>query len=157
MKPLRVYIDTSVVGGCLEAEFRDASVELFDRFRTGRMIMVASDLLESEIRAAPFTVQAILDDPALKPASVLVTVAADHLAERYIAGGVIGRANYHDALHVATATVHQVDVLASWDFKHIINWTRIRGYNAVNAGEGYRPLTINSPQEVIRHGRRETD
>lgn len=153
MKPLRVYIDTSVVGGCLDAEFRDASVELFDRFRTGRMVMVASDLLESELRAAPLSVQEIMHDPALEPESVLVTVAADHLAELYIAGSVIGRANHHDALHVATATVHQVDVLLSWDFKHIVNWTRIRGYNAVNAGEGYRPLTIDSPQEVVRHGR----
>lgn len=114
--------------------------------------MVLSDLLGSELEAASASVQALMQDPNLTPENVLVTAEADHLAERYIAGGVIGRANLNDALHVATATVHQVDVLVSWDFKHILNWTRVRGYNAVNAGEGYRPIVIRSPQEVVRHG-----
>lgn len=84
---------------------------------------------------------------------MLVPLDADRLAVLYIAEGVIGWANYGDALHVATATVHGVDMLVSWDFKHIVNRTRIRGYNVVGTREGYSSLVINSPEEVVRHGR----
>lgn len=152
MKPLRVYIDTSVVGGCLKPEFRVASLQLFERFRDGSMVLVASDLLGRELAGAPGPVRVMLDDIALTREHVLVTSEADRLASRYIAEGVIGKAREVDALHVATATVHRVDLLVSWDFRDIVHRVRIRGYNAVNATEGHMPLVIKSPQEVVRHG-----
>ena len=58
-----------------------------------------------------------------------------------------------DAEHIATATVHEVDVLASWNFKHIVNVRRIRGYNAANLQEGRSLVEIQTPAEVIHHGR----
>lgn len=64
MKPKRVYIDTSVVGGCLEAEFQAPSVALFEHFRAGRLVMVVSDLFDSELRKALSDVRAIMQDPA---------------------------------------------------------------------------------------------
>jgi hypothetical protein len=152
MKPIRVYIDTSVVGGCLDREFRAASMQLFERFRDGSMVMVASDLLKTELAPAPSLVRALLDDVCVKRENVVVTGEAKRLAYRYIEEGVIGSARRLDALHVATATVHRVSLLASWDFRDIVNRARIRGYNAVNASEGYMPLVIKSPQEVVRHG-----
>jgi len=152
MKPLRVYIDTSVVGGCLDPEFRAASMQLFQRFRDGSMVMVASDLLKTELARAPGSVRAIVDDVSLTREYVLVSPDAESLAIRYIEKGVIGGARHADALHVACATVHRMDLLASWDFRDIVNPVRVRGYNAVNASEGYRPLVIKSPEEVVRHG-----
>jgi hypothetical protein len=80
MKPLRVYIDTSVVGGCLETEFRAASLQLFRRFREGRMVLVASDLLGTELARAPGPVRAMMEDDALNRENVLVTSEADRLA-----------------------------------------------------------------------------
>jgi hypothetical protein len=47
------------------------------------------------------------------------------------------------------ATVHRTDVLVSWNFKHVVNLDRIRGYNSVNLREGYPMLEIRSPQEVL--------
>jgi predicted nucleic acid-binding protein len=153
MKPPRVYIDTSVVGGCLDPEFQPASLQLFDRFRDGTLIAVVSDLLRSEIRPASQAVQAVLEGiPAAHVEEVLLTSEADDLAERYISAGVIGRKNAADALHIATATVHRVDVLASWNFKHIVNERRIHGYNAVNLLESRPLLEIKTPSEVIRYG-----
>jgi hypothetical protein len=152
MKPLRVYIDTSVVGGCLEREFRAASLQLFARFREGSMVMVSSDLLGMELAHAPDPVLALMDDITLSRENVWVTGEANRLAMRYIEAGVIGKAREVDARHVATATVYRVDLLVSWDFRDIVNRVRIRGYNAVNASEGHLPLVIKSPQEVVRHG-----
>lgn len=154
MKPPRVYIDTSVVGGCLDAEFQDASLQLFDRFRKGTLIAVVSDLLRAEIRPAPPAVQALLEGlPAAHVEDVLLTGGARRLGERYIGAGVIGRKLLTDAFHIATATVHQVDVLASWNFKHIVNVQRIHGYNSVNVLEGWSLLEIRTPAEVIGHGK----
>jgi hypothetical protein len=152
MKPKRVYIDTSVVGGCVDAEFRGASVALFERFRTGRLIGVVSDLTRSELDPAPMMIRAVLQRiPARYREDVRMNAEALRLAELYIAAGVIPQAMSTDARHIATATVHAVDVLASWNFKHIVNARRIHGYNVVNQREGYPAPGIRTPAEIIRN------
>jgi len=153
MKPQRVYIDTSVVGGCLDPEFREASVQLFDCFRAGSMIAVVSDLTLFELDPAPPAVREVMESiPAAFREEVAVTVWATRLAELYISAGVIGRARQGDARHIATATVHEVDVLVSWNFKHIVNERRVHGYNLVNLREGRPLIEIQTPAEVIAHG-----
>ena len=48
MKALRVYIDTSVVGGCEDDVFRDASCTFFEEVGKGRFWLLVSDLLVEE-------------------------------------------------------------------------------------------------------------
>ena len=57
-------------------------------------------------------------------------------------------ANVLDAEHIATATVARADLVVSWNFKHIVQFERIRGYNAVNLKLGYPTLAIHNPREV---------
>jgi hypothetical protein len=68
---------------------------------------------------------------------------------RYIAEKVVGRTSLADCQHIAIATINNADILASWNFKHIVNLNRIRGYNSVNLKEGLRILEIRSPKELI--------
>ena len=82
---------------------------------------------------------------------VTFNAEAAELAQEYLAAGVIGATYLEDAWHIATATVQHVDVLVSWNFKHIVNLDRIRGYNSVNLRLGYTFLEISSPQEVLRY------
>jgi hypothetical protein len=77
---------------------------------------------------------------------------AEALAERYIEAGVVGPGMRLDAQHIPTATVQRVDVLVSWNFKHIVNLSRIHGYNSVNLRQGYPLLEIRSPREVLPYG-----
>ena len=70
------------------------------------------------------------------------------LAKSYIDANVLGQASEGDALHVAAATVAGADLILSWNFKHIVNFDKIRGFNSVNVSQGYRSLTILSPFEV---------
>ena len=74
------------------------------------------------------------------------------LADKYIAGKVVGRASLEDCRHIALATINRVDVLASWNFKHIVNLDRIKGYNSVNLKLGYPIIEIRTPQELVRYG-----
>jgi hypothetical protein len=75
---------------------------------------------------------------------------SEHLAEQYIKEGAINRSSEEDALHIAIATVNKVDVLVSWNFKHIVNLDRIRKYNAVNLKYGYSIIEIRSPREILK-------
>jgi hypothetical protein len=71
------------------------------------------------------------------------------LAEAYIAAGVLKGTMRADAQHIAIATVARVDVLVSWNFKHIVNLQRIHGYNSVNLRQGYPMIEIRTPREVL--------
>src|SRR5215210_4718839 len=148
----RIYTDTSAVGGCLDEEFSSYSVQLFDRFRAGRDTLVLSDLTLAELEGAPPQVRAVLHTvPENALEEVTFDKVASDLAHEYLAAGVIGAAHLEDARHIATATVQRVDVLVSWNFKHIVNLDRIRGYNSINLRLGYALLEIRSPQEVLRY------
>ena len=150
MKKLRVYIDNSVVGGCFDEEFAEGSNALFEMAREGKMLLVVSDLLLSELEPAPPRVRDLFYS---MPASALERMEESEEAVRlhaeYVATGVVGKASWKDALHVANATVAGVDVIVSWNFQHIVHFDRIRGFNAVNLREGYGILAIHSPKEVV--------
>jgi hypothetical protein len=62
---------------------------------------------------------------------------------------VVGETSFDDCLHIATATLNKVDILVSWNFKHIVNVYRIRGYNSINLRLGYMNLNIHSPKEIV--------
>ena len=79
------------------------------------------------------------------------TPEAEALADAYITENVISRKCLDDCRHIAIATVNKVDVLASWNFKHIVNFNRIRGYNAVNLRNGYNLIEIRNPIELLNY------
>lgn len=73
------------------------------------------------------------------------------LVQYYTQRSVLGQRFLNDMLHIALATIAEVDVLVSWNFKHIVRLDKIRLFNAVNMEQGYKPLTIYSPREVASH------
>jgi predicted nucleic acid-binding protein len=156
MMRFRIYIDTSVIGGCLDKEFQNGSRELIDRFKRGEMIAVISELTTLELKDAPQEVQDVLKEiPERNIEYVELTEEVVNLAKKYIAEGVIGGGKLVDAEHIAIATINHVDALVSWNFRHIVNLQRIRGYNSVNFKYGYPLLEIRSPLEVITYEERE--
>lgn len=148
----RIYTDTSVIGGCLDEEFEEASRQLMDMFNRGEAILVLSDLTVLELQEAPADVRAALEEvPEAHREYVELTDEATILAQHYIDAGVIGAAQRVDAQHIAIATISHVEVLVSWNFRHIVNLQRIRGYNSVNLRYGYPLLEIRTPEEVINY------
>ena len=73
------------------------------------------------------------------------------LATKYIEEKVVGQTSFDDCIHIATATIHKSDILASWNFKHIVNIYRIRGYNSINLRMNYPSLEIRSPNEITEY------
>jgi predicted nucleic acid-binding protein len=148
-KPIRIYVDTSVIGGCLDEEFREPSLRLIEQIRTGGAVMVLSDITQAELASAPTDVQRIVAGlPRDHLELIHQSIESETLAETYISESVVSHRMRTDAQHIAVATIAKVDVLVSWNFRHIVNLDRIHGFNAVNLRAGYALLEIRSPLEV---------
>lgn len=151
MKP-RLYFDTSVFGGVYDKEFQAVTTQLFEMVKTGEITCVYSDLTEFELENAPEKVKEhFLDLPYEHIEFIEITEEMDQLANNYINEKVVGETSIDDCRHIACATIKKVDYLVSWNFKHIVNVFRIRGYNSINIKNGYSQLDIRSPKEIIRN------
>lgn len=150
MKP-RIYVDTSVIGGCEDPQWREDSRRLMERFGRGELVLVVSDITLAELADAPANVRGHLSKVATAHIeTVQLTAESQELGDAYIAEGVIATKLRADAQHIGIATVARVDVLVSWNFKHIVNLRRIHGFNSVNLRRGYPLLEIRSPREVLQ-------
>ncbi len=116
----------------------------------GEIVLLISNLLTEELENAPLAVREVL---ATLPISAQEFVArsadSERLRDAYIKSRVVGRKSLNDAHHVALASIAKADLIASWNFKHIVHWDKIRKFNAVNLLEGYPMIEIRSPKEVV--------
>ena len=146
----RFYFDTSVFGGVFDDEFEEESIMLFEKVKLGQIKCVYSNLTEKELSTAPEKVQLFFSEIKTEDKErVLVTPESLKLAQSYINEKVVGETSLDDCIHIATATINKVDILVSWNFKHIVNVYRIRGYNSVNLRMGLPSLNIHSPKEIV--------
>ncbi len=150
MRKPRLYFDTSVFGGIYDIEFQKETELLFNMVRNGEIICVYSDLCEVELENAPEKVKNhFLSLTKNLTEFVEITEEINQLAEEYINEKVVGETSIDDCRHIACATINKVDYLISWNFKHIVNVFRIRGYNAINIKNGHIQLDIRSPKDII--------
>ena len=148
----RIYIDTSVVGAYFDEEFSEVTQGLFKRLENNEIVFVISDLLDLELTGAPQNVRELLYKfTPEKFERVQLTQEAIKLADSYISEKVVGKTSLEDCRHIALATINRVDVLASWNFKHIVNLDRIKGYNSVNYKLGYPMIEIRSPKDLLHY------
>jgi predicted nucleic acid-binding protein len=149
MKP-RIYIDTSVIGGCLDKEFSEWSIRLFEEFQQRSKIAVISNLTRLELEKAPEDVKAVLSSvPESNIENVFLNEESEKLSISYIDAKIVTAKHIADAQHIAIASVERVDVLVSWNFKQIVNLDRIHAFNSVNIRYGYSLLEIRTPREII--------
>ena len=51
---------------------------------------------------------------------------------------------------MAQATVARAEVLVSWNFRHLVNPDKVRQYNGINLGAGYRLLFVMTPVDLFK-------
>jgi len=147
MKP-RVYIDTSVVGGYFDEEFAEITKKFFERIFAGDFLVFFSEISETELSVAPDYVKDLKSKiPKDSYRYLELDSESKYLAQVYIDDKILGIASYNDAYHSALATVNRLDVLVSWNFKHIVNFDKIKLFNSVNIRLGYPSIDIRSPLE----------
>lgn len=147
--PWRLYLDTSVIGGCFDAEFAEDSRRVVEAVLSGRARLLFSEIVEAELLNAPEPVRRLFAElPESARERIAFTPEVEALAREYVARGVVPEAWLEDCRHVAAATVARADAIVSWNFRHIVKLDKIKGYNEVNLLNGYGVLTIVSPREV---------
>jgi predicted nucleic acid-binding protein len=156
MKQQRIYLDTSVFGGCFEQEFSEWSVGLLRDIENGLFRGATSEIVALEVNAgAPFIVQqrfgVFLN--LCNPEVLSVSEEVMTLMDAYVAHEILTQKFRNDLMHIALATVHSVDIVASWNFKHIVRFEKIVKFNAVNLELGYHQIAIHSPREITTYGK----
>ena len=150
MDLLRIYVDTSVLGGCFDTEFAEWSNGLIRDFRASRLVPVLSEVTAAEVADAPAPVRELHQEMLVLAGTVLVmTPQILDLVGAYEARRILPAKYAADLRHIALATVAGVDALVSWNFKHIVHFEKIRGFNAINIREGYSSIEIRTPKEVV--------
>ena len=152
MKIPRIYIDTSVVGGCFDKEFAPWSNGLVKDIRLGHFKCVVSEIVSAEIVDAPLTVRQKYDEICgVAEEELFLTEDVEVLFNAYRKHRILTDKFRNDMLHIAFATHAKVDIVVSWNFKHIVHFDKIRQFNAVNIEQGYQILAIHSPREVTNY------
>lgn len=147
---MKFYVDTSVWGGYGDEEFSAWTIPFFNQVLQGKFKIVLSDVTLAELQKAPPLIREL---PAKLPPDFLelITITEEQLllADHYISEGALSPKFHTDAQHIAIATILKVDGLISWNFKHMVNFFRIRQYNSINLKFGYSPIDIRAPNEIV--------
>jgi predicted nucleic acid-binding protein len=144
-KKRRIYLDTSVIGGC----FDTWSNALFKDFENSVYQPVLSEIVAHEIKSAPKRViNKFLELSNYDAEYVHITNIVMELTELYIDRKILTEKHYNDASHIALATVYEVDILASWNFRHIVRFDKVQLFNTVNLEQGYKMISIYSPNLI---------
>jgi len=147
----RIYIDTSVIGGYYDAPLQEATRQLFERIADREFDVYFSEVNDAELMNAPQQVKEVKD---LIPCDcfhpIVVTDEVETLSQLYISEKALSKASENDAYHIAFASVYKIDCLISWNFKHIVNYNKIKLFNAINLRFGYPLIDIRSPLEFLK-------
>jgi predicted nucleic acid-binding protein len=149
---LRIYIDTSVIGGYFDEEFEDDTKSFFERIYNEEFLIYLSEISETELSlASDFVKNLRLKIPVNCFKYLDLDEESKNLAQAFLNEKILGKASMNDAYHIAIATVNRLDVLVSWNFKHIVNFDKIQLFNSINLRMGYPMIDIRSPKEFVRY------
>ncbi len=147
----RIYMDTSAIGGYFDEEFEEATKRLFERIRNKDFDIYFSEVNEAELILAPKHIQ---DLKKLIPPDcyhyIELNEEAKTLAEAYIKENALAQTSLNDAYHIAISSVYRLDCLISWNFKHIVNFDKIKLFNSINLKLGYPLIDIRTPLEFFK-------
>jgi hypothetical protein len=153
MERSRIYVETSVLGGCFDPEFRYWTHGLIEDFRKGTFQPVMSDIVASEVLELHESIRGIHRELlALGAQEVGVTLAALDLRRAYQERVTLAPNFQNDLLHLAVASLADVDVTVSWGLPRVISLDQLIALNTINQELGHRPVALSLPREVTRHG-----
>ncbi len=150
-----VYVETSVWGMTLDSQpraLRDPTKQFLRQCASGLFAPCISTVVLEEIGLAPAPAAArmVREINKLAPATLQLSDKSEDLAEAYLRSGIIPAKKRDDARHVAIATVAGLELVVSWNHRHLANQRKWTLFNAVNRLAGYeQALMILTPFEVM--------
>lgn len=151
---MKLYLDTSVPSFLFSPDDPDkqkVTKRFFEKLiKSKEHQLFLSYLTMEEIQATPDIEKMELIKHAVADLSVLeFSEKATKLADHYLKKGLIPPKYRDDALHLAIASVNNMDIVVSWNFDHIVRLKTKHGVTDINTLLGYKVIDIISPQELI--------
>jgi len=151
---MKLYIETTVPNFLFADDAPDKKAiteEFYKWIRISTDTLYVSELVLAEInRAQPALRTRLLDAvERLQAINLAVTPEAEGLAQRYVQAEAIPARFRDDALHVAIAVLNGLDVVVTWNMKHLANVRRIASINRTNLTMALSPIRIHTPEAVI--------
>lgn len=157
MKKFKIYLDTSVINFLFAndvPELKKITEEFFqDYIEKNKYIVYVSDIVIREIEK---TKNKIKRKKLLKIISkyglriLRINEETNKLANIYIKMEIIPAKKIEDAQHIAISTCNKIDILLSWNFKHLANIKKQNDVKKINKKEGYfYSLILTNPMEVM--------
>jgi predicted nucleic acid-binding protein len=157
MKKLKIYLDSSIISHLYAEDAPDKmriTEEFWREIEEGLYEAVISSFVIVELGKCQEPKRSLMLNK-LQQSNIIeldVDEEAAYLASKYIEHGVLSEKHYEDAFHIAAATVSKCQVLASWNFKHIVKVKTILGTNGINRVEGYEEIQLLSPDALVEEG-----
>jgi len=157
MRKPKLYLETSVWNFCFADDALDrklATLQFFEQVKQGSYDIFISNLVVEEIAEAAAEKRVLLFHllTEYQPQKLPIRETVLELAHQYLTQGALPGSAEADAIHAAVATVHELDVLISWNLRHLANFNKMAKINAVNLARGYtKKLELITPLEVINH------
>ena len=156
MRIPKIYLETTIFNFYFADDSPDKkqdTLKLFDEIETGKYKPYTSDYVFVELRRATEPKQSQMLALIERYGVTLLepSFEADRLAQIYVDEGIIPRRHFVDAAHIATATIHDLDFVVSYNFQHIVKRKTVMMTESVNLREGYKRIGVFSPTEVIEN------
>ena len=149
-----IYTDTSVFGGYFDKEFDADTRQFFEKVINDKITIIISETVVEELKTAPDNVRIFYESIPKEILKIVNTTdEIKVLANKYIAANVLTEKHRADCRHIAAAVINNADIVVSWNFKHLVNYERKRGYNAINYQENYKIIDIVTPKEVFDYAK----
>ena len=156
MRIPKIYLETSVLNFVFADDSPDKkadTIKLFKMIEMGRFIPYTSNHVKDEIDNTPdlekrYDMNRLITENSTEVLPDTGEIA--DLADEYVKEGVIPEKYRTDALHIATATFYELDMIISWNFEHIVKRKTIMKTEEINLRNGYKKVWIYSPSEVIK-------
>lgn len=150
---LKLYLDTSILGAVCDPgpeERLMATRRILDGLRSGWWDGYVSALVLEEVSRAHESIRKKIARELEKSPLMVLEESPESvaLARSYVEARAIPAEYEDDARHIAIATVNDITVIVSWNFRHMVNVERKRRINSVNLREGFPLIDIVSPWEV---------
>ena len=156
MRTPKVYLETTLFNFYVDEDrgFAHAdTVKLFKEIAAGKYEAFTSTYVTDELESAP-EVKRDKMMGLITEYGITVLAPKDEavkLADIYIAEGVIPQKYLTDSLHIALATVNDLDMVVSMNFQHIVRRKTKIATASINVLNGYRAVEIYNPMEVIEN------
>jgi predicted nucleic acid-binding protein len=154
MKRLKIYIETSVWNFLItkdSPEKRSLTEHFFREVDQRKHEIFVSDVVMDELSEAAEQRRNALREliHRYEPGRLLANADFEYLAAGYLKAGIVPERFENDLLHIAIAVAHNMDLVLSWNMKHIVKYRTKVEVNSINLREGFRAIELLTPEEVV--------